>query len=151
VFGLLDKLALKHNVEKIKTIGDCYMVVAGVPDRSPTHAQQIAEFALDMQIALSDYAISSGRDITMRTGIHTGTAVAGIVGTSKFAYDLWGDVVNVASRMEATSEPGHIHVSSAVKIRLEDDYIFEERGATKLKGKGELNTFYLTDRRTANH
>ena len=151
VFGLLDKLALKHNVEKIKTIGDCYMVVAGVPDRSPTHAQQIAEFALDMQIALSDYAISSGRDITMRTGIHTGTAVAGIVGTSKFAYDLWGDVVNVASRMEATSEPGQIHVSSAVKIRLEDDYIFEERGATTLKGKGELNTFYLTDRRTANH
>lgn len=151
VFGVLDKLALKHNVEKIKTIGDCYMVVAGVPDRSPTHAQQIAEFALDMQIALSDYAISSGRDITMRTGIHTGTAVAGIVGTSKFAYDLWGDVVNVASRMEATSEPGQIHVSSAVKIRLEDDYIFEERGATTLKGKGELNTFYLTDRRTANH
>ncbi len=151
VFGLLDELALKHNVEKIKTIGDCYMVVAGVPDRSPTHAQQIAEFALDMQSALSDYASSSGREISMRTGIHTGTAVAGIVGTSKFTYDLWGDVVNVASRMEATSAPGRIHVSSAVRVRLEDDYEFEDRGTTALKGKGEQNTWFLTDRRTANH
>ncbi|MDG2307091.1 MAG: adenylate/guanylate cyclase domain-containing protein [Candidatus Binatia bacterium] len=147
VFGLLDALAKKHKLEKIKTIGDCYMVVAGVPDRTSTHAQQIAEFALDMQETLRGYAESSGRPLRMRTGIHTGTVVAGIVGTSKFAYDLWGDVVNVASRMESTSEPGSIQVSDAVRVRLQDDYTFEERGSVELKGKGPMNTWYLTGRR----
>lgn len=146
VFGLLDELTRKHKVEKIKTIGDCYMVVAGVPDRSPTHAQQIAEFALDMQEVLRKYQESTGREIAMRTGIHTGTVVAGIVGTSKFAYDLWGDVVNVASRMESTSEPGFIHVSNAVRVRLQDDYAFEDRGATDIKGKGSVHTWYLKGR-----
>lgn len=147
VFGLLDGLARKHHLEKIKTIGDCYMVVAGVPDRSPTHAQQMAEFALDMQEVLRDYSVRSGREFDMRTGLHTGTVVAGIVGTSKFAYDLWGDVVNVASRMESTSQPGRIQVSDAVRVRLQDDYEFEERGAVEMKGKGSMNTWYLVGRR----
>ncbi len=146
VFGLLDELARKHGVEKIKTIGDCYMVVAGVPDRNPTHAQQIAEFALDMQETLRTYAKRSGGDVAMRTGIRTGTVVAGIVGTSKFAYDLWGDVVNVASRMESTSEPGFMQVSDAVRVRLQDDYQFDERGPVEMKGKGSMNTWYLTGR-----
>lgn len=148
VFGLLDELARKHDVEKIKTIGDCYMVVAGVPDRSPTHAQQIAEFALDMQETLRSYTKRTGQEIAMRTGIHTGTVVAGIVGTSKFAYDLWGDVVNVASRMESTSEPGFIQVSNAVRVRLQDDYDFDDRGPVEMKGKGSVHTWYLTGRRT---
>jgi class 3 adenylate cyclase/HAMP domain-containing protein len=147
VFGILDELALSHGIEKIKTIGDCYMVVAGVPDRSPTHAQQIAEFALDMKHAIEEYAQRSGRDFAMRTGVHTGTVVAGIVGTSKFAYDLWGDVVNIASRMESSSEPGHIQVSDAVKIRLQDDYVFQARGDVEIKGKGKMHTWYLTERR----
>ena len=147
VFGLLDELAIKHGVEKIKTIGDCYMVCAGVPDRSATHAQEIAAFALDMQDAVTDYAAHSGRDITMRTGIHTGTVVAGIVGTTKFSYDLWGDVVNIASRMESTGEPGHIQVSDAVHIRLQDDFTFEARGDVEIKGKGPMHTWYLTGRR----
>lgn len=149
VFGLLDELAIKHGVEKIKTIGDCYMVCAGVPDRSSTHAQQIAAFALDMQEALAAYSCRSGRDIAMRTGIHTGTVVAGIVGTSKFAYDLWGDVVNVASRMEATSEAGSIQVSDAVRVRLQDDFCFEARGEVEIKGKGPMHTWYLTGRTEA--
>lgn len=147
VFGILDELALSHGIEKIKTIGDCYMVVAGVPDRSPTHAQQIADFALDMKDAIDEYAQRSGRDFAMRTGVHTGTVVAGIVGTSKFAYDLWGDVVNIASRMESSSEPGHIQVSDAVKIRLQDDYVFQARGDVEIKGKGKMHTWYLTGRR----
>ena len=143
VFGLLDELAIKHGIEKIKTIGDCYMVVAGIPDRSPTHAQQIAEFALEMQETLRDYTAKAGHDLSLRTGVHTGTVVAGIVGTSKFAYDLWGDVVNVASRMESTSEPGKIQVSDAVRIRLADDYHFEARGDVEIKGKGSMHTWYL--------
>jgi len=148
VFGLLDELALKHGLEKIKTIGDCYMVVAGIPDRSPTHAQQIASFALDMQETLGAYAVRSGRPFAMRTGIHTGTVVAGIVGTSKFAYDLWGDVVNIASRMESSGEPGRIQVSDAVRIRLADDYEFEPRGDVEIKGKGMMHTWYLTGRQS---
>jgi len=147
IFGMLDELAIKHGIEKIKTIGDCYMVVAGVPDRSPTHAQQIAEFALDMQDMLTAYAERSGKSVAMRTGVHTGTVVAGIVGTSKFAYDLWGDVVNVASRMESSSEPGHIQVSDAVRVRLADDYVFEPRGDVDIKGKGPMQTWYLAGRR----
>jgi len=148
VFGLLDELADRHGIEKIKTIGDCYMVVAGVPDRSPTHAQQIAEFALDMQAVLQEYASRSGRPIAMRTGVHTGTVVAGIVGTSKFAYDLWGDVVNIASRMESSGEPGRIQVSDTVRVRLADDFTFESRGDVDIKGKGPMKTWYLTGRRS---
>lgn len=146
VFGLLDKLAVKHGVEKIKTIGDCYMVAAGVPDRSPTHTQQIAAFSLEMQATIKDYAAKSGRDINMRTGIHTGTVVAGIVGTTKFSYDLWGDVVNIASRMESTGEPGQIQVSDAVRIRLQDDFNFDARGEVEIRGKGPMHTWYLTGR-----
>lgn len=147
VFGMLDELANDHAIEKIKTIGDCYMVVAGVPDRSPIHAQQIANFALDAQELLGEYSRKSGRDILMRTGIHTGTVVAGIVGTSKFAYDLWGDVVNIASRMEATSEPGLIQVSDAVHVRLQDDYHFRSRGEIQIKAKKDpMHTWYLTGR-----
>ncbi len=148
VFGLLDELAVQHGIEKIKTIGDCYMVVAGVPDRSPTHAQQIAAFALDMQQALATYSEQSGRELAMRAGMHTGTVVAGIVGTSKFAYDLWGDVVNIASRMESTSEPGQVQVSDAVRVRLQDDFAFESRGDIELKGKGSMRTWYLRGRVT---
>ncbi len=146
VFGLLDELAVKHGVEKIKTIGDCYMVAAGVPDRSPTHTQQIAAFSLEMQATIKDYAAKSGRDINMRTGIHTGTVVAGIVGTTKFSYDLWGDVVNIASRMESTGEPGQIQVSDAVRVRLQDDFHFDARGEVEVRGKGPMHTWYLTGR-----
>ena len=120
------------------------MAVAGIPDRSPIHAQKIADFALDMQEFISRYSAETGHNISMRTGIHSGTVVAGIVGTSKFSYDLWGDVVNVASRLESTGKPGIIQVSEAVRFRLEDDYTFESRGDVEIKGKGTMQTWYLT-------
>jgi adenylate cyclase len=147
VFGRFDELTMEHQLEKIKTIGDCYMVVGGVPHPSSTHCQQIANFALDALNALESYNLRTGRKLKMRVGIHTGTVVAGIVGKQKYSYDLWGDVVNTASRMENASLPGKIHVTEAVRIRLSDDFNFESRGPIELKGKGILETFFLTGKK----
>ena len=143
VFGLFDELVVKHKLEKIKTIGDCYMVVGGVPDRSPTHCQQVARFALAALKSLEEYAADFPNPMRIRIGMHTGTVVAGIVGTQKFAYDLWGDVVNIASRYETTGTPNKIHVSDAVRVRLEDDFIFEDAGEVDLKGKGMMRSWFL--------
>ena len=143
VFGRFDDLVNVHKLEKIKTIGDCYMVVGGVPDRSPTHCQQTARFALEALKSFEEYAATFSHPLQIRIGMHTGTVVAGIVGTQKFAYDLWGDVVNVASRYETTAEPNRIHVSDAVRIRLEDDFLFEDAGEVALKGKGTMRSWFL--------
>jgi class 3 adenylate cyclase len=143
IFGLFDQLAKDHHLEKIKTIGDCYMLVGGVPDRSPTHCQQVADFAIAALAGLSDYASRLREPIQIRIGMHTGTVVAGIVGTQKFSFDLWGDVVNLASRLESTGVPGRIHVSDAVHGRLQDDYCFEARGEIELKGRGAIRTWFL--------
>jgi adenylate cyclase len=143
VFGRFDELVVKHKLEKIKTIGDCYMVVGGAPDRSPTHCQQVARFALAALRSFEDYATGFRDPLRIRIGMHTGTVVAGIVGTQKFAYDLWGDVVNVASRYESTGTPNKIHVSDAVRIRLEDDFVFEDAGDVDLKGKGKMRSWFL--------
>jgi len=143
VFGLFDELVVKHKLEKIKTIGDCYMVVGGVPDRSATHCQQVARFALAALKSLEEYAADFPNPMRIRIGMHTGTVVAGIVGTQKFAYDLWGDVVNIASRYETTGTPNKIHVSDAVRVRLEDDFIFEDAGEVDLKGKGMMRSWFL--------
>lgn len=145
VFGLFDELVNVHKLEKIKTIGDCYMVVGGVPDRSPTHCQQTARFALAALKSFEDYAAAFPHPLRIRMGMHTGTVVAGIVGTQKFSYDLWGDVVNVASRYESSAEPNRIHVSDAVRVRLEDDFVFEDAGEVDLKGKGKMRSWFLTD------
>jgi adenylate cyclase len=147
VFGRFDELAQEFNLEKIKTIGDCYMVVGGVPDRSPTHCQQVARFALAALKSIDDYSIESGQKLRIRIGMHTGTVVAGIVGKQKYSYDLWGDVVNTASRMEGASLPNHIHVTESVHLRLADDFIFESRGMVELKGKGSFNTYFLKGNR----
>ena len=145
VFGRFDELAVKHDLEKIKTIGDCYMVVGGVPTRSATHCQQTARFALDALKSFEEYAASFPHPLRIRVGMHTGTVVAGIVGTQKFAYDLWGDVVNVAARYESTAEPNRIHVSDAVRVRLVDDFDFEDAGEVELKGKGQMRSWFLID------
>ena len=145
VFGRFDDLVVEHNLEKIKTIGDCYMVVGGVPNRSPTHCQQVAQFALAALKSLEEYADNLPRPMRIRIGMHTGTVVAGVVGTQKFAYDLWGDVVNVASRYEATGTPNKIHVSDAVRVRLEDDFVFEDAGEVDLKGKGMSRSWFLIE------
>ena len=143
LFGKFDELAEKHHVEKIKTIGDCYMVVAGVPNRDPLHCQHIAAFAIDARNCIQAFSRDSPYKVHLRMGIHTGTVAAGVVGKHRFSYDLWGDVVNVASRFETSAEPDKIHVSEAVKFRLADDFLFLEGGEVKLKGKGIMKSFYL--------
>ena len=147
LFEIFDRLIIKHKLEKIKTIGDSYMAVAGVPDRSPTHAQQMADFALEVIENLQEQNRLMARDIQIRIGIHSGTVTAGIIGRQKFAYDLWGDVVNITSRLESTAEPMKIHASESVYSRLEDSYIFEARGEVELKNRGTLRTYYLVGKK----
>ena len=147
IFALFDNRLEGYGLEKIKTIGDCYMVVSGLPEPVADHAHRIAEFALDIREGFDRYIAAHDLDISIRIGIHSGTAIAGIVGTKKFAYDLWGDVVNVASRMETTGLPGKIHVSETHMIRLKDTYEFEPHGDIEVKGKGTMKTYFLTGRR----
>lgn len=147
IFDRFDELAEKHGVEKIKTIGDCYMAVGGVPTRDPMHCQHIAEFALEAMKATEALSDSFGVTIRMRMGIHTGTVAAGVVGKKKFSYDLWGDVVNVASRFESTSEPDRIHTSEAVKVRLSDDFVFLNSRTVELKGKGIVSSYFLVGKK----
>lgn len=143
VFGRFDELVDEYRLEKIKTIGDCYMVVGGVPERSATHCQQVAGFALAALKSFNEYAADFSQPLRIRMGMHTGTVVAGIVGKKKFSYDLWGDVVNIASRYESTSTPSKIHVSDSVRVRLADDFAFEDGGEVDLKGKGMMRSWFL--------
>jgi class 3 adenylate cyclase len=147
VFSAFDLLADQHRLEKIKTIGDAYMVVGGLPEPRPDHAHAIAEMALDMREQISAIAASAGMPFSLRIGINTGPVVAGVIGTKKFIYDLWGDTVNTASRMEETGIPNTIQVTAAAYQHLEHDYIFEERGMVPVKGKGEMLTYLLIGRR----
>ena len=148
IFGKFDELVEKHGVEKIKTIGDSYMVVGGVPNRDPLHCQHVAEFAIESLKFLEEYSRGLRFPLHMRIGIHTGTVAAGIVGKKRFSYDLWGDVVNVASRYESTSMPDKIHVSEAVKVRLDDDYLLIDGGAVDLKGKGSAKSYFLMGKKS---
>jgi guanylate cyclase len=143
VFLKFDQLAEKYQVEKIKTIGDAYMVVSGVPVACTNHAQRIAAMALEMQSALKEVAERTGLDLNMRIGVHSGAVVAGVIGSSKFSYDLWGDTVNLASRMEETCIAGAIQVTAETQQLLKDDYQFLARAAVEVKGKGVLDTFIL--------
>ncbi|MGE0194897.1 MAG: adenylate/guanylate cyclase domain-containing protein [Methylocystis sp.] len=148
IFEKFDELVEKHRVEKIKTIGDSYMVVGGVPNRDPLHCQHIADFALEAQSFIMNYANEVPYPLRMRIGVHTGTVAAGVVGKKRFSYDRWGDVVNVASRFESTGQPDKIHVSEAVKVRLSDDYLFLDGGAVEMKGKETTRSFFLIGKKT---
>ncbi|MGD9656293.1 MAG: adenylate/guanylate cyclase domain-containing protein [Methylocystis sp.] len=148
IFEKFDELVEKHGVEKIKTIGDSYMVVGGVPNRDALHCQHIADFALEAQSFIASYANELPYALHMRMGVHTGTVAAGVVGRKRFSYDLWGDVVNVASRFESTGQPDRIHVSEAVKVRLNDDYVFLDGGTVELKGKEATRSFFLIGKKT---
>lgn len=144
IFSKFDQLAERHGLEKIKTIGDAYMVVAGLPTPHPNHALAIAEMALDMQTEMVRLGNQTGEAFKLRIGINSGPVVAGVIGIKKFFYDLWGDTVNVASRMEAQGVDGAIQVTAATYELLRDKYLFEERGVIFVKGKGEMITYLLT-------
>jgi PAS domain S-box-containing protein len=146
IFSTFDQLAEQHGLEKIKTIGDAYMVAGGLPRIQPAHAEAIAEMALDMQREIKRFHRDDGEPFRLRIGINTGPVVAGVIGLRKFIYDLWGDTVNVASRMESQGVAGGIQVTAATYQHLKDKYLFEERGVTFVKGKGEMTTYWLTGR-----
>ncbi|HEY9650619.1 MAG TPA: adenylate/guanylate cyclase domain-containing protein [Coleofasciculaceae cyanobacterium] len=146
IFSEFDELVEKHGLEKIKTIGDAYMVVGGLPTPKPNHTEAIANMALDMQALITDYCAGTGKVLSIRIGIHTGPVIAGIIGTKKFIYDLWGDTVNTASRMESHGIPGCVQVTEATYQRLKSQYLFEERGMIKVKGKGPMNCYLLMEK-----
>ncbi|NJP08997.1 MAG: response regulator [Leptolyngbyaceae cyanobacterium RU_5_1] len=146
IFSAFDHLADLHRLEKIKTIGDAYMVVGGIPTTRPDHAEAIAEMALDMQDAIAKFNQKTGESISLRLGISTGPVVAGVIGTKKFIYDLWGDTVNTASRMESQGISGSIQVTEATYQLLHTKYQFQERGVIDIKGKGEMRTYLLRGR-----
>ncbi|MEA5471388.1 adenylate/guanylate cyclase domain-containing protein, partial [Spirulina sp. 06S082] len=143
IFSEFDRLTEKYKLEKIKTIGDAYMVVGGLPEVRVDHAEIIADMALEMQAAIVNINKTTQQKFAIRVGINTGSVVAGVIGTKKFIYDLWGDTVNTASRMESHGQPGHIQVTENTYKILRDRYKFEERGLIPVKGKGEMRTFWL--------
>jgi class 3 adenylate cyclase len=147
LFSTFDKLAEKHGLEKIKTIGDAYMVVAGIPQPVANHAHAIAHMALDMLLAVDDFAKRHASDLTIRIGIHTGPVVAGVIGQKKFIYDLWGDTVNTASRMESHGVPGRVHVTAATFAALRDTFELEPREPIEIKGKGRMQTYLIVGKR----
>ncbi|MEM8642328.1 MAG: adenylate/guanylate cyclase domain-containing protein [Cyanobacteria bacterium P01_G01_bin.54] len=144
IFSAFDRLAEQYGLEKIKTIGDAYMVAAGLPMPCPDHGAAIADMALAMQTAMQNLQPQTLEPCEIRIGIHTGSVIAGVIGLKKFSYDLWGDTVNTASRMEMTGEANRIQVSAAVYEMLKTDYTFEERGWIEVKGKGQMRTYWLT-------
>jgi class 3 adenylate cyclase len=149
VFSIFDNLADRYGLEKIKTIGDAYMVVGGlVPDgEGRSHVARVADMALDVIDAVADYRARTGSPLEVRIGMHAGPTVAGVIGLKKFIYDVWGDAVNMASRMESTGIPGRIQVSEQTQERLASEFVFESRGEIEVKGKGRLRTWFLVGRR----
>ncbi|HAX80839.1 MAG TPA: diguanylate cyclase [Cyanobacteria bacterium UBA11372] len=143
IFSTFDHLAEQHGLEKIKTIGDAYMVAGGLPLPQANHASAIAEMALDMLAAIAKFTAKQGKPFNIRIGINTGPVVAGVIGIKRLIYDLWGDTVNIASRMESQGIPGCIQVTQSTYDLLRDKYIFEQRGAIQVKGKGEMTTYLL--------
>ena len=143
IFSTFDELAQEYKLEKIKTIGDSYMVVGGLPQQKSDHAEAIAEMALAMQREIRNFTRDDGTPFQLRIGINTGPVVAGVIGTRKFIYDLWGDAVNVASRMESQGTPGKIQVTAATKMLLQNQYRFEKRGKIQVKGIGQMDTYWL--------
>lgn len=147
IFSHFDQLAEMYGVEKIKTIGDAYMVVGGLPTPRDDHAEAIAQMALGMQAKIAKLSAETGEKLAIRVGINSGPVVAGVIGVSKFTYDLWGDTVNVAARMEVTGLGGCIQVTDVTYELLKDKYVFEKRGVIPVKGKGDMITYWLLEKK----
>ena len=147
IFSMFDQLAEKHGLEKIKTIGDEYMAASGLPMPRPDHAEAMAEMALDMLAVIERFNAKRNRGVRIRIGMNCGPVTAGIIGTKKFAYDLWGDTVNIASRMESHGIANAVQVTEATYKRLRHKYAFQRRGIIHVKGKGALCTYFLVGRR----
>ena len=151
IFSGFDRLAAEYDLEKIKTIGDAYMVAGGAPEPRADHAVAVARMGLRMPEVARRASAERGHPMEVRVGIHTGPAIGGIIGTRKFLYDVWGDTVNIASRMEQYSEPGRIQVSAETRAALGDSFLFETRPIQDIHGKGPMQTFYLYGLRSHSH
>jgi class 3 adenylate cyclase len=142
VFSRFDQLVEQHGLEKIKTIGDAYMVAGGLPEPRPDHLASMATLALAMHENVREVAQQPG-GLSLRVGLHAGSVIAGVIGMRKFIYDVWGDTVNTASRLESHGLAGRVHVSDTVFLRLQERFAFEPRGSIELKGRGPMNTYFL--------
>ncbi len=142
-----DRLAMRHGVEKIKTIGDAYMAVAGLPERTPDHTERLARMALDMLATVDRVRAETGLALHMRVGMASGPVISGIIGTRKFSFDVWGDAVNLAARLENLGAIGRIHVCPVCRDRLERAFVLESRGLTQIKGVGQQETWFLNGSR----
>lgn len=147
IFSMFDELVEKYQLEKIRTIGDNYMVASGVPNTRPDHAQALVHMALDMLAGLEKLPSRNGKRIDFRLGINSGPMVAGVIGKTKFHYDLWGDTVNTASRMESHGEAGQVHITHATYELLRDEFECLSRGVIDIKGKGPMTTYFVIGRR----
>jgi class 3 adenylate cyclase len=143
IFSEFDQLTEQYGLEKIKTIGDGYMVAAGLPISRDDHADVSLEMALAMQEVMTQFMQKTGNPLSLRIGIHTGSVVAGVIGTKKFSYDLWGDTVNTASRMEQQGLSNCIQITEATYQQLSQQHLFRERGMIDIKGKGQMKTYIL--------
>jgi adenylate cyclase len=149
MFSAFDDLAEKYGLEKIKTIGDAYMVAGGFPEARDCHARDVCSMALEMLEVVKQCNNATRQPVDIRIGIHTGPAVAGVIGIKKFAYDVWGDTVNTASRMESSGQPGRIQLTEQAAAKLNGEFILEERGMVDIKGKCSMKTFWLIGEREA--
>jgi class 3 adenylate cyclase len=148
VFSRFDAIVATQRVEKIKTIGDAYMAAAGLPGSNEDHAVAVARTALQMRDALADICVERKLDLHLRIGIHTGPVMAGVIGVQRFRYDLWGDTVNTASRMESQGRPGRIQISEATATALGEQFAVDIRGVIDVKGKGSMRTYWLISEKT---
>jgi guanylate cyclase len=143
VFSFFDSLLDKYGVEKIRTIGDSYMVASGVPRGRPDHAQALARMALDMRDYISTHTFRNGHHVSFRIGINSGSMIAGVIGRRKFVYDVWGDAVNIASRMESHGLGGAVQITQTTYELIKDEFVCEPRGTVNVKGKGDMEVWLV--------